>query len=155
GGNTNANLLLNAAAVKGHGLEAEFDARPIDGLTLTAGLAYNFTKIHDPNLVVSACGAVRVATFPNVSLCPSTAPIGVPAAPFSAAIVNINGNSLPQAPKWSANWTAGYETPVGPGKIYVYTDWFYRSKINFFLYRAVEFSDDHEINGGVRVGFKT
>jgi len=155
GGNTNANLLLNADAVKGHGFEAELEARPIEGLSLTAGLSYNHTKIHDSDLTVAACGATRVDIGPPFSICTILDPIVTPEAPFSSAIVNINGNSLPQAPKWTLNWTAGYEAPVGPGKIYVYTDWFYRSKINFFLYRAVEFSDDREINGGVRLGFKT
>jgi iron complex outermembrane receptor protein len=154
GGNTNANLLLNAAAVKGHGIEAELDARPVEGLRLTGGLAYNFTKIHDRNLTVAACGATSVITPPDWSVCTILDPIVVPAAPFSSAIVNINGNSLPQAPKWSFNWTAGYEFPAGPGKIYAYTDWFYRSKIDFFLYKSVEFSDDHELNGGLRIGYK-
>jgi iron complex outermembrane receptor protein len=155
GGNTNANLLLNGDAVKGHGIEAELEAHPAERLSLTAGLSYNHTKIHDRDLTVSACGAVRVDTPPNWSLCTILDPIVVPAAPFSAAIVSIDGNSLPQAPKWTVNWTAGYEHPVGPGSIYAYTDWYYRSKINFFLYRAVEFSDDHEINGGLRIGYKT
>ena len=57
GGGTNANLLLNADAVKGHGFEAELEARPATGLTLTAGLSYNKTKIHDSDLTVEACGA--------------------------------------------------------------------------------------------------
>jgi len=155
GGNTNANLLLNADAVKGHGFEAELEARPARGLTMTAGVSYNNTKIHDSDLTVAACGATRLDTFPNVSLCTILDPIVVPAAPFSSAIVNINGNSLPQAPKWTLNWTAGYEYPVGPGNIYLYTDWYYRSKIHFFLYRSVEFSDDHELQGGLRIGYKT
>jgi iron complex outermembrane receptor protein len=140
--------------VKGHGIEAELDARPVEGLRLTGGLAYNFTKIHDRNLTVAACGATSVITPPDWSVCTILDPIVVPAAPFSSAIVNINGNSLPQAPKWSVNWTAGYEFPAGPGKIYAYTDWFYRSKIDFFLYKSVEFSDDHELNGGLRIGYK-
>ena len=45
GGGTNANLLLNADAVKGHGFEAELEARPVTGLTMTAGVSYNHTKI--------------------------------------------------------------------------------------------------------------
>jgi iron complex outermembrane receptor protein len=155
GGNTNANLLLNADAVKGYGFESELEARPVTGLTLTAGLSYNYTKIHDGDLTVAACGAVRVDTPPNWSLCTILDPIVVPAAPFSAAIVNIDGNALPQAPRWIANWTAGYEYPVGPGSLYVFTDWYYRSKINFFLYEAVEFSDDHLLEGGLRIGYKT
>ena len=155
GGTTNANLLLNAKAVTGYGFEAEMEARPATGLTLTGGVSYNHTRIDDPNLTVSACGAVRVDTPPNWSLCTILDPIVVPAAPFSSAIVNINGNSLPQAPEWTVNWTAGYEHPVGPGRVYLYTDWYYRSKIQFFLYRSVEFSDDHLLEGGLRVGYKT
>jgi len=155
GGNTNANLLLNADAVKGYGFETELEARPVTGLTLTAGLSLNHTKIHDADLTVAACGAVRVDTPPNWSLCTILDPIDVPAAPFSSAIVNIDGNALPQAPKWIANWTAGYEHPVGPGSVYVFTDWYYRSKINFFLYEAVEFTDDKLLEGGLRIGYKT
>jgi iron complex outermembrane receptor protein len=154
GGTTNANLLLNADAVKGYGFEAEMEARPAPGLTFTTGVSYNHTKIHDPNLTVSACGAVRVDTPPNWSLCTILDPIVVPAAPFSSAIVSIDGNSLPQAPKWTVNFTAGYEHPVGPGNIYLYTDWYYRSKVDFFLYKSVEFSDDHLLEGGLRIGYK-
>ena len=78
----------------------------------------------------------------------------VPAA-RSASIVSIDGNQLPQAPKWTANFTAGYEHPVGPGSVYVFTDWYHRSKIKFFLYESVEFSDDQLLEGGLRIGYKT
>jgi len=155
GGNTNANLLLNADAVKGYGFETELEARPVTGLTLTAGLSYNHTKIHDNDLTVAACGAVRVDTPPNWSLCTILDPIVVPAAPFSSAIVNIDGNALPQAPKWTINWTTGYEHPIGPGSLYVFSDWTYRSKINFFLYESIEFTDDKLLEGGLRIGYKT
>jgi len=155
GGGTNANLLLNADAVKGYGFEAELEARPVTGLTLTAGASYNHTKIHDEDLTVETCGAVRLDTFPNVSLCTVLDPILVPAAPFSPSIVSIDGNALPQAPRWTINWTAGYEHPVGNGSIYAYTDWYYRSKVQFFLYESVEFSDDKLLEGGLRIGYKT
>ena len=155
GGQTNANLLLNADAVKGYGFEAELEARPTTGLTLTGGVSYNHTKIHDDDLTVRACGGTRVDTFPDVSLCTVLDPILVPAAPFSAATVSIDGNALPQAPRWTINFTAGYEHPVGPGSLYIFTDWYHRSKINFFLYESVEFSDDKLLEGGLRVGYKT
>ena len=141
GGLTNANLLLNADAVKGHGIEAELEARPVPGLTLTGGVSYNLAKIHDNNLTVAACAAPCTVLDPIDPLHPTN--------------VFIDGNQLPQAPKWTVNWTAGYEFPVGPGKIYAYTDWYYRSKIQFFLYRSVEFSDDSEVQGGLRIGYKT
>ena len=141
GGAANANLLLNADAVKGYGFETELEARPVTGLTLTAGLSYNHTQIHDNNLTVEICGA------------PCT--VLDPADPLHPTNVFIDGNSLPQAPKWTINWTAGYEHPVGPGSVYVFTDWYYRSKINFFLYESVEFSDDKLLEGGLRIGYKT
>jgi iron complex outermembrane recepter protein len=155
GGNTNANLLLNADAVKGHGFEAELEARPARGLTMTAGVSYNKTKIHDSDLTVAGCGGARVDTPPNFSLCTLLDPIVFPAGFFSSAIVNIDGNPLPQAPKWTVNFTAGYEHPVGPGSVYVFTDWYHRSKVNFFLYESVEFSDDKLLEGGLRIGYKT
>ena len=71
------------------------------------------------------------------------------------AHLTIDGNSLPQAPRWIANWTAKYGVPMGDGELYVFTDWSYRSKINFFLYESVEFQDGHQLEGGVRVGYKT
>jgi iron complex outermembrane receptor protein len=94
-------------------------------------------------------------TFPNVSNCTVLDPVVVAAAPFSAAIVNINGNSLPQSPRWIANVTARYSIPVGAGEFYAYTDWAYRSKINFFLYDSVEFQDRKLVEGGLRLGYKT
>ncbi len=117
GGAANANLLLNADAVKGYGFEAELEARPATGLTLTTGLSYNHTRINDDDLTVETCAAA----------CTVLDPIAVPAS--SPAIVFIDGNSLPQAPKWTMNFTAGYEYPVGPGDLYVFTDWYHRSKV--------------------------
>ena len=155
GGNTNANLLLNAEAVKGYGLEAELEARPAQGLTLTGGLSYNHTKIDDKDLTVAACGGTRIDTFPDTSLCTVLDPIVVPAGFFSSAIVNIDGNSLPQAPKWTVNFTAGYEHPFGNGALYIFTDWYHRSKVDFFLYKSVEFSDDRLLEGGLRIGYRT
>ncbi|MBW0144331.1 TonB-dependent receptor [Sphingomicrobium clamense] len=144
GGAANANLLLNADKVEGKGFEAELQARPARGLTFTAGVSYNDTEIQDSGLTVETCGAP----------CTVTDPIAVPAAPFQPAIVFIDGNALPQAPKWTLNFTAGYAHPVGNGEIYAFTDWYHRSKINFFLYEAVEFSDDKLTEGGVRLGYR-
>ncbi len=155
GGGVNANRLINADKVRGYGFEADLEFKPIPELLLTAGVSYNNTSIRDASLTTAACGAVRVDTFPNVSLCTPLDPIVVPAAPFSPAIVNINGNSLPQSPKWIANWTARYGIPVGDGEIYAFTDWAYRSKINFFLYESVEFQDKSMLEGGLRIGYKT
>lgn len=155
GGGVNANRLINADNVRGYGFEADLELRPVPELTLTAGISYNHTEIRSPGLTTAACGAVRTDTITNVSLCTILDPIVTPAAPFSPAIVNIDGNSLPQSPEWIANWTARYAIPVGEGEVYAYTDWAYRSKINFFLYESVEFADNNLLEGGLRVGYKT
>src|SRR5207244_1370575 len=99
GGGTNANLLLNADAVDGYGFETEIEARPVSGLTLTAGLSYNHTKIDDDDLTVEVCGAP----------CTVLDPFAVPSVPFDPGEVFIDGNPLPQAPRWTFNLTAGYE----------------------------------------------
>ncbi len=141
GGASNFTTLLNAANVDGYGFEAEFEARPVAGLSLTAGLSYNHNQINDPGAFIAGCGAP--CTVQNAQ------------RPGSPGIFSINGNQLPQSPRWIANWTAGYATPVGNGEVYAFTDWAYRSKVQFFLYRSVEFSDDSLLEGGLRLGYRT
>ena len=141
GGASNFTTLLNAENVDGYGFEAELEARPADGLTLTAGLSYNHNEINDAGAFVAGCGApCTVQNTPRAG---------------SPGIFSIDGNQLPQSPRWIANWTAGYAHPVGSGEVYAFTDWAYRSKVQFFLYRSVEFSDDHLLEGGLRFGYRT
>jgi len=142
GGTSNVASLLNVDA-KGHGIEAELQAAPAKGLTFSVGGAWNIAKIDDPNAYVAGCGSATPCTVLN------------PVRPGSPGIYSIDGNQLPQSPKFTLNWTAGYEIPVGNGAVYAFTDWYYRSKIQFFLYRSVEFSDDKMIEGGLRVGYRT
>lgn len=144
GGAGNAAALLNVDKVDGYGLEAEFEARPYDALTFTAGLGVNSAKINDPNAYIEQCGGA----FPT---CTATDPLRA----GSTTIRSINGNQLPQAPKFTANWTARYSVPLGNGEFYAFTDWAYRSSINFFLYESKEFNDDKMLEGGLRVGYKT
>ncbi|WP_298198398.1 TonB-dependent receptor [Novosphingobium sp.] len=141
GGASNFTTLLNAKQVDGYGYEAELEAKPLPGLTLTAGLSYNHNEIKDPNAFVAGCGANCTVTSPQ--------------RPGSPGIFSINGNQLPQSPRWIANWTAGYAAPVAGGEAYVFTDWAYRSKIQFFLYDSVEFSSNNMLEGGLRVGYRT
>lgn len=139
GGGANFNRLLNADKATGYGFEFNAEAQPVDRLVLTAGLSYNHTELDDPNLLTQPCGAG----------CTVLDPVG----PL-AGTVSIDGNSLPNAPRWIANVTAGYSWPVGEGELFVFTDWAYRSKINFFLYESVEFQDRKLLEGGLRLGYR-
>src|SRR3546814_11524164 len=44
--------------------------------------------------------------------------------------------------------------PVGEdGEFFVYTDWAYRSEVNFFLYESPEFRGKASLEGGLRIGY--
>jgi iron complex outermembrane receptor protein len=137
GGATNSARLLNADHAIGYGVEAEFDARPVPELTLTASGSYNFTEIRDPSIGVGPCG----------SLCTMIDPV-------VGGLAKIDGNDLPQAPRWVANLTARYGVRVGGGELYGYTDWAYRSSINYFLYEAKEFRGRPLLEGGLKIAYK-
>jgi len=138
GGAANANILLSAKKASGQGFEFDFQAYLTDRLLATAGVGYNDTKLKDPGLAVAVCAACTV-TDPQ------------PGGPGTAAL--IDGNPLPQAPKTTANFTLKYTQPMGNGDLYVFTDWVYRSKVNFFLYESVEFTGKAMTEGGLRVGY--
>ena len=136
GGNSNVTRLINAAKTDGRGVEADFEAFITPAFKVSAGGSYNFTKIKDPSLSVAKCGS-----------CTVTDPLN------AAGRVDINGNPLPQAPKYILNATARYNWALENGNLFVLTDWSYRSKINFFLYEAKEFTGKSMVEGGLRVGY--
>jgi iron complex outermembrane receptor protein len=146
GGNANFNQLVNASKATGQGFEFDFQFLATEALLLTLGGSYNSTKIKDPGLRVDACGASCTV------LDPITAPANPAVGKFSPT-VSINGNPLPQAPKTTLTFTARYSFSLPGGEGYVMTDWAYRSKINFFLYEAVEFTGKALTEGGVRAGY--
>ncbi|MDC8757329.1 TonB-dependent receptor [Janthinobacterium fluminis] len=136
GGNSNVTRLINAAKTKGRGAELDLEGFVTPSLKMSIGGSYNFTKIDDASLTVLKCNG-----------CTITDPIN------AAGLVQINGNPLPQAPKWIVNGTARYSIPLADGEMFVFTDWAYRSKINLFLYEAVEYSAKPLLEGGLRVGY--
>jgi len=136
GGAANANILLNAEEATGRGFELDLQALLSDNLLATLGLGYNDTKLKDPGLAVAVCAACTVTD-------PRTA----------GGQALIDGNPLPQAPKTTASFTLKYTQPLGNGEMYVFTDWVYRSKVNFFLYDSVEFTGKALTEGGLRLGY--
>ncbi|MET3929939.1 iron complex outermembrane receptor protein [Lysobacter sp. OAE881] len=144
GGAANANILLNADKSVGQGFEMDFQAYLTDTLLVTLGSSYNDTEIKDSDLNVAGCAACTVTDAPVLD--PVT---GLPTGSFY-----IDGNRLPQAPKWTHNLTARWGLPMDNGnEFYVYTDWMYRGELNFFLYDSVEFTAKSLVEGGLRVGY--
>ncbi|HXV39357.1 MAG TPA: TonB-dependent receptor [Steroidobacteraceae bacterium] len=144
GGATNFNTLINANQVDGQGFEVDLEAYVTDSLLVTFGASYNDTEIDDSALGVQVCG----------SGCTFLDPVIAPAIPpFVPATVSIDGNRLPQSPEWIANFTARWGMPLGDGELFVFTDWAYRSDVNFFLYESAEYEGPSLLEGGLRVGY--
>lgn len=138
GGSTNIATLVNADKTVGQGAELDVQAWLTDRLFVTFGASYNDTEIQDKDLSVFECGAP----------CTPLDPVG----PLGGMRL-IDGNPLPQAPKHVYNLTARYGIPTSHGEFFAYTDWAYRSKVNFFLYESAEFTGDPLLEGGLRVGY--
>jgi iron complex outermembrane receptor protein len=140
GGAANTAILLNADKTIGQGFELDLEAYLTDNLLVTLGSSYNDTEIDDAGLAVAGCGGGCTVTDP--------------ANPAQPGTFFIDGNPLPQAPKWTHNLTARWGVPVGDGaEFFVYTDWAYHSPVNFFLYEAKEFRSKPIVEGGLRVGY--
>ena len=140
GGDSNVTTLLNAKKAVGYGVEGEITISPVERLVLTAGGSYNHTEIKDPGLRVATCGGGCTVTDPIEA---------------GTGLAFIDGNPLPQAPKWILDFTAGYSYPVSDhGEVFAYTDWAYRSKVDFFLYQSIEFTGRSELQGGLRLGYR-
>jgi iron complex outermembrane receptor protein len=138
GGASNSTQLVSAQKVVGHGVEFTLDAYVLPTLLLTFNGSYNFTQIKDPTLAVAPCATCTVTD---------------PAGSVSGTVL-VNGNPLPQAPRYIGNVTARYGIPLGNGgEVFFYTDWSYRSKVNFFLYESKEFTGKAMTIGGVRAGY--
>ena len=143
GGANNAVRLLNADKTVGQGAELDIQAYLTPKLLVTLGASYNDTEINDDDILVGICFACTV-TDPIVL-------VGDPGEEVPFAV--IDGNQLPQAPEWIANFTLRYGFPVGNGELFAYTDWSYRSEVNFFLYDSTEFTGKELLEGGLRVGY--
>ena len=138
GGSGNSNAVKSAKKARGQGIEVNLDLLPTENLILTLSGSYNDAKIKDNTLTAAGCGGGCTVTDPAAG----------------GGQFFIGGNQLPQAPKWVANLTARYSIPTADGnEWFVYTDWAYRSKVNFFLYESIEFTGKALTEGGLRVGY--
>ncbi len=139
GGVSNAVQLINAKKSGAYGAEFDFEALVTENLRFGLNGSYNHTKIKDRTLATSTCSAW---------VCTVTDPVD------ADGYALLYGNPLPQAAKWIGNATLRYGIPVGDdGELFVYTDWSYRSEVNFFLYESREFVGQPLFEGGLKIGY--
>jgi iron complex outermembrane receptor protein len=142
GGDANIATLLNAARTRGQGVELDLEAWLTDALRVSLGSSYNDTEIRDPGLSVAGCAQCTITDPPVLD------GAGQPTGRYY-----IDGNPLPQAPKWIHSLTARWGVPVAAGEFFVFTDWAYRSQVHFFLYESPEFTGKSSLEGGLRLGY--
>ena len=140
GGSSNIVQLINAKKSTGDGAEFNLEALLTDSFKVSVGASYNKTEIKDSSLSVAGCG--------------SGCQVNDPPVPGRPGFFYINGNTLPQAPKFITYATAKYTIPVGDGDLSFSADVSYRSKINLFLYESTEFTGRSLTEAGLRMGYR-
>ncbi|SEI64028.1 iron complex outermembrane recepter protein [Sphingobium sp. AP50] len=146
GNDVNGNgVLFNADAAKAYGLEADLEARPFENLTLSAGLSLLHSEINDKNVYAQVC------TLNGVVVCTVQDPT---VTNSRGVFAQIDGNPLPNAPKYTANIAARYDVPLGNGgKLFAATDWNIQGYTNFVLYKTKEFYSKGDFEGGLKIGY--
>ncbi|MCI2260620.1 TonB-dependent receptor [Xanthomonas indica] len=146
GNDANGNgVLFNADKAKAYGMEADLDWRPIPNLSLTAGLSLLHSEIQDKRVYAQVCGlnGVVVCTVKD-----PTIRIG------NNTFAQIDGNPLPNAPKYNVNLAARYDIPVNDGgAFFVATDWNKQGYTSFVLYDSTEFTSNGNFEGGLKLGY--
>lgn len=146
GNDSNGNgVLFNADKAKAHGLEADLDWRPIPNLSLTAGVSLLKSEIKDKRVYAQVCA------LNGVVVCTVNDPtIRIGANTFA----QIDGNPLPNAPKYNVSLAARYDIPVSDsGAFFIATDWNKQGRTSFVLYDSVEFNANGNFEGGVKLGY--
>jgi len=120
-------LFTNASKARVYGGEAEIEARPITGLSLTLGASLLSAEYKD------------FLSFEDPSLPPA----------------DYSGNTLPSAPKVSLNGAARYQHPLGAGDLITQLDFTYRSKVYYDTANTERLSDKARafVNGQVGWAF--
>jgi len=116
--------ILNAAAERVRGVELEFVAAPVRGLTITGNGSYTDAVYTSFPGAVSGDGVQLCQVNADLTLSPSTTPCSATSNPTSDA----KGLPVAVTPTWQGDIGARYEWPVGPGTLGIQGDVNYRGK---------------------------
>jgi len=146
GNDSNGNgVLFNADKARAYGLEADMELRPVPNLTLSAGLSLLHSEVQDDRVYAQVC-ALNGAVVCTVN--DPTLKIG------ANTFAQIDGNPLPNAPKYGINLAARYDFPLSDaGTMFVSTDWNKQGYTSFVLYDTAEFNSKGDFEGGLKVGY--
>ena len=146
GNDVNGNgTLFNADRADAYGMEAELDWRPIRNITFSLGGSAIHTEIKDKRVYAQVC------SFAGQRTCTVLDPL-TPNGLFA----QIDGNPLPNAPKWQIDAAVRYDIPVTDrGNFFVSADVNAQGYTNLVLYRTREFYANGNMELGLKAGFTT
>ncbi len=120
--------LLNAASVEVEGLEIEFEAVPVDGLTLFGSGTFLKSEFSSfpfaPHSYLNPAVCTPGGSAPGMST-------GAPTGGATTCIGDASGNDTPLAPRFAGTLGGSYLMPVGPtgelrlSAMYSYNDGYY------------------------------
>jgi len=153
GNDSNGNgVLFNADHANAYGIEAEAEWRPIRNITFTLGGSALHSKIKDRNAYAQVCSLNGVMVCSVLNPIAFTTGTGTGKAYF----VSVNGNPLPNAPKFNIDAAVRYDIPLGDhGDFFVGADVNVQGYTNFVLYRTKEFYANGNLELGLKAGYTT
>ncbi|TPG48990.1 TonB-dependent receptor [Sphingomonas glacialis] len=147
----NNGLLFNANQAQAWGGEAELTWRPVRDFTLGLGGSVLHTEINDTRVYTPACflNGALTCTVLNPTLNVRNA-----AGTTTAVLAQINGNALPNAPKYQLDANARYDFPLGNGgKLFIGGDVTLQGYTSFVPYKTVEYTSDGTFEAGLKAGY--
>nr|WP_256926698.1 TonB-dependent receptor [Sphingomonas sp. TZW2008] len=142
-------VLFNADKADAWGVEGEIEWRPIRNISFSLGGNVLKTKIKDDRVFAQVCALNGRVTCTVLDPTVTRTIFGAP-----AVLAQVDGNPLPNAPKWQLNAGIRYDIPVvDRGNFFVSTDFNAQGYTNFVLYRTREFYADGNFELGLKAGF--
>ncbi|WP_010187434.1 TonB-dependent receptor [Sphingomonas sp. PAMC 26605] len=147
----NNGLLFNANQAQAWGGEAELTWRPVRDFTLGLGGSVLHTEINDTRVYTPACFLNGALTCTVLN---PTITIRNAAGAATAVLAQINGNALPNAPKYQLDANARYDFPLGNGgKLFVGGDVTLQGYTSFVPYKTVEYTSEGTFEAGLKAGY--
>ncbi|MDO7843536.1 TonB-dependent receptor [Sphingomonas immobilis] len=141
----NNGLLFNANQAQAWGGEAELTWRPVQEFTFGLGASVLHTEINDTRVYTPVCKLNGVVTCTVLN---PTINVG------TATLAQINGNALPNAPKWQLDANARYDLPLGNGgKIFLGGDITVQGYTSLVPYKTIEYTTDGTFEAGLKAGY--
>ena len=141
----NNGLLFNANQAQAWGGEAELTWRPVPEFTLGLGGSALHTEINDTRAYAPARKPNGVVTCTVLN---PTINVG------AATLAQINGNVLPDAPKYQLDANARYDYPLGNGgKLFLAGDVTLQGYTSFVPYKTIEYTSDGTFEAGLKAGY--